>query len=390
MHLSEREDAGSLSKARKLISEGQTLLVAVDSNAFFEGVGEGRRVSFNRAWMGKLRGLASQGEKLLMSAIWDIEVRRHFIKSIDSQVKISLPKFARIASNSKAISDLNTRAAVLRSEAQQLVEREWDAVKESFNTELIPIPNKPEIASRIFDLWSTSSWPFENRKEKRDEFQDAFALLSLLDYAENLRTQPGASEASILVITADFGCRKFCEQTESLIPCADIDGAVEFLAQRKEILRLAARSIELSKGITDPAHPIIKSLTDSLNSAMHQGFPPRQFSFISGKQEQSGWLRDFKLNSALLLQSGPRGALIEATQDDSDSISIKGRVRFYLTVTLTAPRYAEGTASPSSDIAIENYACYLDADFDSSYGNTQWWSMLGNLPKTLESRASTI
>ncbi len=78
MDMLNSEDTKALSRARRIIAEGQILLVAVDSNAFFEGTGKDRRVNLHQNWMGQFRRLAKRGERLLMSSVWDVEVRRHY------------------------------------------------------------------------------------------------------------------------------------------------------------------------------------------------------------------------------------------------------------------------------------------------------------------------
>jgi hypothetical protein len=381
MQSQEADDSVALSRARKAISEGQALLVAVDSNAFFEGTGKDRRVSFNRNWMKKFRGLAARGERLLISSVWDIEVRRHFRKSIDSQVTIKVPTLARVASNKKEIDDLNSRASALRLDAAALVEREWDSVKESFNTKLVAIPTDPDLATRIFALWAHTDWPFEAKKP--DEFQDAFALLSLQAYTENLRLQVGTSDACVLVVTADSGCREFCKRTNTLIPCSSIDAAVEFLIQRQEINRLAERSRELSETFSDPNHELFRQLRQSFSETIQQGFPPRTFSFDLTEQRRSGWLRSFYVDSILPLPSGPRGSLVEAIEERDNNIRIAGRVRFQLAITLTEPRYTEGTACPSSEVILSDYKCQLDMDFNAGQHEGHWYGGISAVPQHL-------
>lgn len=381
MQLLEADDTAALIRAKKIISEGGTLLVAVDSNAFFEGTGKDRYVSFNRAWMKAFRGLAARGERLLISSIWDIEIRRHFQKSIESQVSIKIPTLARVAANKIAIDDLKRRAKELRLDAGALVEREWDSVKFSLNTELVTVPVDPTFAIQIFDLWAKTDWPFE--ASKPDEFQDAFALLSLQAYATDLRLQDGTSDASILVVTADSGCREFCKNTTSLIPCSSIDAAVQLLAQRQEINRLALRSHELGKPFLDTNHELFIQLRQSFSEVIRQGFPPRTFSFDLDGEERSGWLRNFEIDSISPLPAGPRGSLVEAIEDRDNIIQIVGRLRMKLTITLTEPRYTEGTASPSSKVVLSEYKCSLDMEFSAGQQDGLWWGGVSAVPQHL-------
>lgn len=332
--------------------------------------------------MGDFRRLAAQGEKLLLSVVWDVEIRRHFSTSIDSQVQVKLPNFAKIGSNKEAVKELNTRAAALSLDAQRLVEKEWDSVKTSFNTELIAIPHAPTLANDIFHMWSSSSWPFEKRKEKRDEFQDAFALTSLLAHADSLRSKPENIEASILVITADQGCREFCAQTASLIPCSNINSAIEFLSQRNEILRLAERSREISIQLEDAQHPMFSRLHESLAQIQAQ-FPPPCFSFTRDNRDTLGWLRNLSIDSITLLKAGPRGTNVEVLEERDNVLHIKGRVRFELTLSLNSPGYIERTAIPSAEVVVSNGKFTFDTDFAAGNQGDHWFGGVTNISQPL-------
>jgi len=378
------DDARAIERAGKVIAEGQTLLVAVDSNAFFEGTGAGRKVNFSQAWMGRFRQLAARGEKLLLSVVWDEEVRRHFKNSIDDQVQIKLPKFVKTASNKQAIEELTSHAQALRINAQELLNQEWVSVKGSLGAELIEVPDRSGLAREILDLWAKAHWPFEGRKEKRNEFQDAFALLSLRAYVEDFRARDPQTNATVLVVTQDVGCRKFCEQTDTLIPCADIAVAMNFLDRRDEIVRLSNRSKDMSECFLDAAHPLFIELKDELNKGLGV-FPPREFEFLQGGRMRSGWHHALAINAVRLLPTGPKGSLIEVANDQGAYLEIRGRATFEITITLNEPYYVEGSAMPSSEMVISDCRCSVEADFRAAYGKVHWHANLIDFPKRLMS-----
>jgi hypothetical protein len=385
MNLLDRYDSESLNKARKLVAEGGTLLIAIDSNAFFKGTGQNRQVDFNQNWMGKFRGLANKGEELLMSCIWDTEVKRHFSKSIDSQVDFKLPKFIKTDENKQEITELNRRAKALKEEAQGLVENEWDTVKTSFNTKLIDIPTNPTLARKIIELWASSTWPFEKNNNKRHEFQDAFALLSLLDYVESTRAQPEHTDTSILVITGDSGCIEFCAETECLIPCSDIDKALALLAQRDEIVCRAARSIEISAELNKSVNPLVCLLENSLPELLAQeNSKAIHFPIATDNERKYGWLKDFTLESVLLLPTGPRGALFDVVESQPNMTLIAGGIRFSLTVTLTAMPYYYN--KNGGLVIAENHKCDVEVDFSASYSDGKWMLEFFELPGEYHSK----
>lgn len=381
----QHETSLALNKAREVIMDGHHLLIAVDSNAFFEGVGQDRHVNFNRPWMGQFRGLASRGEQMVMAAVWDVEVRRHFMRSIASQVTIKLPRLSRIASSGEMVAALHDKANELRQAAQHLVEQEWDEVKRSLNVQVVEVPEDRCLARRVFDLWSGSMWPFENRREKRDEFQDALALLSLEKHTMHGPDRTRAPQLYLLVVTNDFGCRKFCESTEFLIPCADIDAVVDFISRRDVYIDWAQRSVQLSAELGGDKHHLVRPLQDALAASINGTFPPHKFSFTVDGRKRSGWLRDYVLQSVALLAVGPRESLVEVIQVDHDATSFRGRARFNLLVNLNAPRYEPHTACPSQDIVVEDLNCCFDLDFWGTFHKDFMWSasLMSEVPEHL-------
>ena len=67
--------------------------------------------------------------------------------------------------------------------------------------------------------------PFEKSSDKKAEFPDAIALLSLESWAEK-------TNASVLFVTNDKGCKRYCEQSRRIFAIDDLAVALEFIQAR--------------------------------------------------------------------------------------------------------------------------------------------------------------
>lgn len=134
--------------------------------------------------------------------------------------------------------------------------------------------------------------------------------------------------------------------------------------------------------LADHNHPLIHQLSESLRQ-IEMRFPPPCFSFVLNGAESSGWLRSLSVDSTTLLMAGPRGAEVEVIEERSDSLQIRGIIRFELTLSLNAPKYAEGTACPSSEVVVSDRKFTLDADFTAGSQNGHWFGALPTLCEPL-------
>jgi len=78
-----------------------------------------------------------------------------------------------------------------------------------------------ELLKRYFNMQS----PFESSAEKKSEFPDAIALLSLQAWAKEKGT-------SVLFVTKDKGCKRFCTESEHLYAVDDLSEALTLIQER--------------------------------------------------------------------------------------------------------------------------------------------------------------
>ncbi|MBD8735337.1 PIN domain-containing protein [Sphingomonas sp. CFBP 13706] len=86
----------------------------------------------------------------------------------------------------------------------------------------IPMSEDRDLAQRAIELYFTVAPPFERRDQKKHEFPDAFALLSLEALAERRRRM-------ILCVSADKGWSAFCDRSDALVCVDDLNTALSYL-----------------------------------------------------------------------------------------------------------------------------------------------------------------
>lgn len=90
-----------------------------------------------------------------------------------------------------------------------------------------------ELLKMYFDLQP----PFEFSADKKSEFPDAMALLSLQSWAIK-------HHKAVLFVTNDHGCIRFCERSDHLYPIDSLTNALSLIQQRNEHLSILCNTLE--------------------------------------------------------------------------------------------------------------------------------------------------
>lgn len=85
----------------------------------------------------------------------------------------------------------------------------------------IPLFGSGDLAAKAVDLYFATEPPFEKHEQKKHEFPDALALLSLESLA-------GRRGGMILCVSADKGWQAFCARSDDLLWVEDLDTALSF------------------------------------------------------------------------------------------------------------------------------------------------------------------
>ena len=111
----------------------------------------------------------------------------------------------------------------------------------------------PELLKRYFNTQS----PFESSAEKKSEFPDAIALLSLQAWAKKNNT-------AVLFVTKDKGCKRFCAESEHLYAVDDLSEALTLIQERDAHCSSLCKIIETK--ITKGDYPdLLENITSTIN-----------------------------------------------------------------------------------------------------------------------------
>ena len=122
-----------------------------------------------------------------------------------------------------------------------------------------------EISKNVIDRYFDLKSPFS--KEKKSEFPDAFALLSLEEFAKQAGTKA-------LIVAHDKDWQAFCEEFEHLVHVDSLEGALD-LFNNIEVDLMQALIAELDKSSTS-------ALREEISHAIARSVKTRQFNY-------SGW-----------------------------------------------------------------------------------------------------
>ena len=181
---------------------------------------EAHAFAFEKGLLKQLEQFAHIQISLVVPEIVHHELEKHLddhVRAARSKVQRAL----RLASNALMITEQNLKIVeqiMLGEEDQRLCSVRLAAFYSRTKAELIP--SSEAAMGRLVSMYFAAQAPFETSGNKKSEFPDAIALLSLEEWA-------ATSGCRVLVVTTDCGWRDFCEKSESL---DSISGLAEALA----------------------------------------------------------------------------------------------------------------------------------------------------------------
>ncbi|MCH2276002.1 PIN domain-containing protein [Thalassospira sp.] len=159
--------------------------------------------------------------KVLISEIVEKEIKSHIASSAEitrKAVNKSLQDHAKRwqfeFDNEKIEKELS-----LNSDPKETANLQFDKFLSSVKGEIVPALNAStnDLIKRYFE----NKPPFEENAKKKNEFPDAFALLSLESAAKN-------GKNLILCISSDQGWKKFCDSSDFLVCIDDLELALSY------------------------------------------------------------------------------------------------------------------------------------------------------------------
>jgi len=154
------------------------------------------------------------------------------------------------------------RRAILTGETdEQIAQRRLDQFYERCDAKVLPADT---VSSReVLDRYFNREPPFAASSDKKQEFPDAFALMSVEKWAEE-------NNFKVVVVSRDKGWREFCQSSERLVHRAELGEALTLFQPHTAVARLmselnACLATERDDfGITESIRDAIKGSVESM------------------------------------------------------------------------------------------------------------------------------
>lgn len=229
----EAERAKRLAVARKKILDGSISAISIDTCIFDE---KGNRL--NDGVFKHLDQFKGNAFQLVFSEVTIKEVLSHISKDAD-EAKLKMVSALRrvgfywtLESDHKSVAEKllsgDSPKSVATKYVKDFVTRCGAVIVNAKQTVDLSV-----LLGRYFNVQA----PFETNGEKKSEFPDAIALLSLEAWAAEIDT-------AVMFVTKDKGCKQFCNDSDRLFAVDDLTDALKLVQERNQHCINICRALE--------------------------------------------------------------------------------------------------------------------------------------------------
>ena len=189
--------------------------LTLDSNIFISN-----GLNLERGILKQLEQFATSPVQLIFSEVVYREIRKHMLERV-SDSRSKLTSALKAVKSSFAIADGVTDGAALQLLGKRTDEEVVDERLQGFlnrtGAKIVPVSGVD--AQELVALYFEVDPPFESSRDKKAEFPDAIALLSLVSWAKE-------RDAQILAVSEDKGWTNFAERTKHIDSVQDLAKAL--------------------------------------------------------------------------------------------------------------------------------------------------------------------
>lgn len=239
---------------------------------------------------GALRHLSVQlppWMKLVMSEVVTQEImlrRLASVEKIERQIRGGFDDLARhVGSNTGIVYPMALNVIV--DVAANLFEKQLEKYISFFEGVTVDL-SAQGLSQRLFERYFEQMPPFGGGRDKKHEFPDCMALLSLEDYANRAGIQ-------LVVVSKDLGWQQFAEKSEYLYCMDSIQGLADLFEADSEYSKALRRTI----GVFSRSS---RNLYSDIKQTLTRRLPEMRWSFPVARNYRytvSGTLRDVKVVS---------------------------------------------------------------------------------------------
>lgn len=239
----EEEKAKRLEIAKAKLLDGSIGAISVDTCIF-----TANDYRLDKGVLKLLEQFKENAFELIFSEITIKEVRNHIAKHSD-EAKVKLRSALRDVGKywqEQAGKEATTIDSLIGSETtREITTKKLKDFVTRCGASLIAAKSTldiDELLKMYFDLQP----PFESSAEKKSEFPDAIALLSLQVWAKK-------QGKAVLFVTKDKGCKRFCDVSDKLYAVDSLTDALSLIQLRDAHLSTICKTLE--KAINDGKYP---------------------------------------------------------------------------------------------------------------------------------------
>ncbi|BDA76424.1 hypothetical protein CAL7716_105900 (plasmid) [Calothrix sp. PCC 7716] len=206
-----------LDNIKELIEKEEIGAITIDTSVF-----DAQGLRLESGLLKQLEQFSDSPIEVILSEVVKNEILRH----IEEKIKNTYVEVEKALKNAKNYCQLeeeninNIKASIFKGKEPKVIASErLDKFIKITPVEIVEVQDYVE-AGKLLEKYFQSKPPFAKAGDKKSEFPDAMALMSLESWAEENMTK-------VLVISKDNDWKQYCEQCENLIFFDDFSKAFE-------------------------------------------------------------------------------------------------------------------------------------------------------------------
>lgn len=221
--------------------------------------GEGYR--FNEGRLKQMAQFANSPVRVIQSDIIHNEAKKHIADEIKN-ARSNIKKVLRSASNQLEISKKNIEVAIellsVDGEELEIAEERLKKYYAQIGAEILESKVYIDF-ERLIKLYFATKAPFEEKKDKKSEFPDAIALISLENWAEK-------NGLNLIAVSADKGWKTFANNSARIKVIDNLTDAMAVFQPHNQVHNIIEhiREVSFFDGENHISKQIEKAIIDSL------------------------------------------------------------------------------------------------------------------------------
>lgn len=299
-----------LDELKNLVRAGQFGAITLDTSIF-----DAQGLKLESGLLKQLEQFRDSSTKLIISEIVKEEVLSHLTVKTKN-AKIEIEKSLKQARDYWKIEEYEIeeikKQVFSKREVQEIVTKRFNQFVEATSLEVIEAQNYL-IVSELIQKYFRAEPPFSETGNKKNEFPDAIALISLEAWANKNKTK-------VIVVTSDNDWKNFCKSSEKLCASDDFAGALGLfqLQDADDICRYLSEKYE-----SGDLENVNEAIFDALKSEIYDFniYPEAQSSYNYEEEITEIKVNEFKIK---LLESP--NIIFRPVNFDDDSLTVELRL----------------------------------------------------------------